>query len=258
MANNDLASKLYKFSFWFFIALTAIYIFLAIWVFNSTKTIVVLATTLADSTSAGVNVTDGPMVPQTPEIEKSYLDDAVLVGDLVPTGFLEYKFVDKSRIVSNKNMNLVSIATKKYSFSAGLMTVAEAIKAKKAKNIYLSMGTNDIPYYSVEDILSDYTTFLREVKKQNSKANIFVMGITPVDEVKHAGEKNYNNINITKLNDKLQKLALDNDIYYLEIGKDLVNTSGNLAKKYSTPSGYNLSYAAYPVILKHILTRTVK
>ncbi len=109
------------------------------------------------------------------------------------------------------------------------------------KLIILMIGTNNISAgYTVNQIAAGNEAILKAIEKKNPKTKILLLGIFP--RGKAISEPL--NDKIKKINALLAKMADEKRVYYLDIGKELIETDGTISRKIFR-DGLHLSKEGY-------------
>ena len=119
--------------------------------------------------------------------------------------------------------------------------------------VFLLIGTNDLQREkSVEEIVDNIKEILSEIRKNRSKAIIYLESIYPVnntdiDKVDHDMVGKRNNDNIKEINKQLEEYCKEEKITYINLYKELQDNDGNLKEEY-TKDGLHLSDEGYEKI----------
>ena len=99
----------------------------------------------------------------------------------------------------------------------------------KSKLIILMLGTNNINRNPNDEIVDGDRLIVEEFKKRQPQAKILILGIFP--HVTPAGSSYTTGqfrAPITEINSKLEKLADNNKVFYMDIGSKFLNADGVL------------------------------
>lgn len=208
----------------------------------------------AEDTTSGGNssaqtVISNP-VPSSAAVDISYIESCCLVTDSTLLAMKNHGFSD---VIGSDALNAVSINTTKVESSYGTVTAYETLKIKKPINVYIMLGS-DIGVSSTDDMISNYMTFINNLKSSIPETKIYIMQLPPVfaDEDKNAVINDYNT--------RLLSLADTLGVYCIDTNTEFKANDGNLREEYiSTDSdNYNFSYTEkyYTDICGYILTHT--
>lgn len=210
------------------------------------------ATSTSSSTSATQQTTSstvpqavlGETVPPAPEVEQSYFDDAVFIGNSRSEGFKLYAGVNNASYLVYKGLNVRTILTKEIiEIDGQKLTAIQALEKKKYGKIYIMLGINELgwPYENV--FIEEYGTIIDKIKNLQPDAVIYVQSIFPVSAARDAKGDSVNNKRILTYNELIKKMVREKGVYYLNVAEALQNEAGVLPPEASN-DGVHLK-AAY-------------
>ena len=136
---------------------------------------------------------------------KERFRNAVLVGDSVATGFLDYEILDSTSIVALR----------------GLRTDTAGPEIEKALELapevmFLSIGLNDLEYCRGDSglFISRYTARIQEIREQAPKLPIYVNSILPV--LPEAVEKKPFLAQVDAFNGALESMCEEQDLVFID------------------------------------------
>jgi len=112
----------------------------------------------------------------------------------------------------------------------------------KAKLIVLMLGTNNINRNPADEIVDGDRLIIDEFKKRQPQAKVLVLGIFP----RNADPANPLRATIKEINSKLQTLADNNKVFYMDIGSKFLTPDGTLTTEvmadglHPTAKGYQI------------------
>jgi hypothetical protein len=184
-----------------------------------------------------------------------YFSKSAFVGNSVSLG-LKYYFDSKGKGFLGNPVMLVmgcysfandKVSGSKYqiSYKGKKYKAKDAIAAAKVKRVFISMGTNDL-WKPADQTYEDYVAYIKGIQKKNPNVVIFIEGTTPMCSAKN--RKYLNNTAINQLN-KLMKqyCGKHKDMYYIDVGKGMRNSSGGLNSKYSSDGYVHLNMSGYKI-----------
>lgn len=134
----------------------------------------------------------------------------------------------------------------------------ESVIAANPRNLILLAGVNDLSSgIDNGETLENIKEMLRRVKQRCPETNIILQALYPVDEnrsllYEKVGIGNRTNDMIRAFNEKLEKLANEENVVYVDLTPYLADEDGNLKKEYST-DGLHPSTAGYFAVSEQIL-----
>jgi len=111
-----------------------------------------------------------------------------------------------------------------------------------AKLIVLMLGTNNINRNPVDEIVDGDRLIIDEFKKRQPQAKVLVLGIFP----RNADPANPLRATIKEINSKLETLADNNKVFYMDIGSKFLTPDGTLTTEvmadglHPTAKGYQI------------------
>lgn len=211
---------------------------------STTSTSVSTSTTQQTTSSTVPQAVLGETVPPAPEVEQSYFDDAVFIGNSRSEGFKLYAGVNNASYLVYKGLNVRTILTKEITEIDGQkLTAIQALEKRKYGKIYIMLGINELgwPYENV--FIEEYGATLDKIKSLQPDAVIYVQSIFPVSAARDAKGDSVNNKRILTYNELIKKMVREKGVYYLNVAEALQNEAGVLPPEASN-DGVHLK-AAY-------------
>lgn len=124
------------------------------------------------------------------------------------------------------------------------------ITRHQPSRVFLCVGINDLLFdHSHTDMERHYYDIIRKLRGSNGETQVFIMSIPPVNnEVRNIGVEN---MEIMEMNTRLQQIARNFAIPYIDLYNRLTDSSGNLSRIY-TKDGIHLDADGYLVWRKLI------
>ena len=90
----------------------------------------------------------GQPIPETPQVDDSYFDDAMFVGDSITTGIELYGVMPNATVVASTGINPNTImTTPDIELADGSsVTILQAMSAYHPKKIYIMLGSNGVEF----------------------------------------------------------------------------------------------------------------
>ncbi|MDD2216170.1 MAG: GDSL-type esterase/lipase family protein [Eubacteriales bacterium] len=162
-----------------------------------------------------------PPVTKYVAVADDYFNDAVFIGDSRTEGF---------KMLSGP-LNAV------YLTSIGLKvdTVAvEALSEVPFKKVFIMLGINELGWVYSELFIEKYGELIDNIKKIEPQAQIYIQSILPVSRERSESDSIYNNENINKYNELIQQMAVNKNIFYLNVAECVTDEEGYLYSDAST------------------------
>ncbi|WP_051669203.1 GDSL-type esterase/lipase family protein [Carnobacterium jeotgali] len=157
-------------------------------------------------------------------------DDIVMVGDsLTQRG--EWMELTQNTNIKNRGIDSDSVA--------GVLNRISTIVKGQPKVVYINIGINDLYRgYDIESVLADYKKIINEIKNESPKTGIYIQSLLPVNNTDY--NHPMNNEDVQSFNAKIEKIANEEDVTYVNIYSQFANENNELYKEY-TKDGVHLS-----------------
>lgn len=127
----------------------------------------------------------------------------------------------------------------------GILHRLDQISALKPRAIFLLVGTNDLFWgASVEDTVDRYRQILTTLISANPKARIYVQSVFPYHRLPKGDYGYLDNVNAEALNRRIELLATEHRVTFLNVWPHLIDENGRLNEKYTT-DGIHLNGLGY-------------
>src|SRR5262250_2014816 len=129
------------------------------------------------------------------------------------------------------------------------------LESFNAKLIVLMLGTNNINRNPVDEIVDGDRLIIDEFKKRQPQAKILVLGIFP----RNGDPANPLRATIKEINSKLETLADNNKVFYMDIGDKFLTADGTLTTEimadglHPTAKGYQIWADAILPTVKNLM-----
>lgn len=172
------------------------------------------------------------------QVDESYFDDALFIGDSRTVGLDEYAgFSDNVTFYSATSLTIYNVfeSPKKVAQldDGTKVTIEEALSQKQFGKIYIMLGINELGRGTTESFFTVYADAVNRIRQLQPNAIIFVQGIMRVSGEKSHTDKIFNNENINARNAALAAMANNQDIFYLEINDAVSDANGDLVTEYT-------------------------
>ena len=196
-------------------------------------------------------------VPLQPRVDNSFFSSAMFVGDSITTGIDLYGIVKGAPVVAYTGINTNTILTRQViKTSQGKITFLQQMKKYKPKHIFIMLGINGIAFQSKTNLISGYSKFVDEVKKQHPGAIIYLQSILPVTAKKQRNDNRFANSKINSYNAAIANLAKEKGVYYLNVAEAFKDGNGNLPAAASS-DGIHFGPAYYRRWIEYLKTHTI-
>ena len=167
------------------------------------------------------------------KVDKSYLNDALFIGDSRTLGLMEYGGVSQASYFADSGMSVFNLEKTTVPVAGyGKTDIRSLLKQKKFGKIYFMMGINEAgyPWKTLEKKYKETVAMIRDMQPD---AQIFLCANLMMTEEKSDQSKAINNKVICKINAMIEKLASKNEMYYIDVNEIFTDKKGNLCETYS-------------------------
>ena len=170
------------------------------------------------------------------QVEDSYFDDALFIGDSRTEGFMLYTSLSNIKAYCSKGLSISRIYEDKIvTLEDGrTVTVMDALQEEKYKKIYIMFGVNELGWPYDDLFIEQYTKLLHDVKQLEPDAIVYVENIIPVSAARSATDPIYNNDNVRHFNEMVEQVCKDQNVVYLDVASALAGPDGALPANAST------------------------
>lgn len=170
----------------------------------------------------------GAIVPERAEaVYDSHFDRSCMIGNSLVEGFLMWSGVTNMRYIYGTGAVVNNVLG---TLDLSPLTLNDP---DYYQDIYLMFGLNEVGT-DVNSFVQSYKTLLEYVREHQTKANIYVISVTPVTQEVDADPNEVQSMErINSFNSALKQLCADNNCWYLDIYSMLVDEYGYLSRDYA-------------------------
>lgn len=214
------------------------------------------------SQEQGGTYTFGQSVPESEEVEESWFEDAVFLGDSRTEGLQLYSGLHEGDFFWHKGMTVFRVDDEDYrqiEVEGQKMTMMEALSRKQYAKVYIMIGINELGY-PASSYEKGLNAMVDRVKELQPNAVIYLQTLPPVNEGKAAesGLGSYiNNTNVNAFNEIIVETAKEKQVALLDVAHVFRSEQGDLPADMASDGvhfkkdGYQLWYA---YLRCHVLT----
>ena len=159
------------------------------------------------------------------EIDLSCFDNTAFIGNSRFISFRNYALVKNAYAVVGLNVD--TVFTK--SVSGSSVTVINELNGKSFDKVILMFGDNECGWPNQDVFINRYAKVIDAVKERNPHAEIYLHAILPVSaDTSAKNEYGCNNITIAALNKKIEQLAADEEINFINAPTCILDSDGAL------------------------------
>ena len=202
----------------------------------------------------------GQPIPETPQVDDSYFDDAMFVGDSITTGIELYGVMPNATVVASTGINPNTImTTPDIELADGSsVTILQAMSAYHPKKIYIMLGSNGVEFIGKETMMELYGEFIDAVKAQHPDSIIYLQSILPVTQAKEAASPDLSNDKIDEYNAAIMELAGEKEAYYLNVAESFKDETGALPDEASPNDGMHFGVSHYEIWMDYLKCHAVE
>ena len=189
-------------------------------------------------------------ISQSDPKDPSYLSECCLVTDTTLLDMAKYS--ELKDVIGSAELTAIGCNAVTITSSYGDKTAYEIIQIKKPEKVYVMLGS-DIGTSSVDDMISSYTGFIKNVRGYLPNSDIYIMQLPPVRD----DDPVVNNSKINEFNTKLLTIANTNDVYCIDTNTALKGVDGKLSEDFRSAETGSLTESAYKTIADYKLCHTV-
>jgi hypothetical protein len=176
------------------------------------------------------------------QVDVSYLDDAVFIGDSRTDTLRLYSGWDNTTFYCKTGTNIWNIMEDEVAYdedTGETVSVTEGLKRHQFAKVYLMLGINELGTGTAETFYQQFKKVVSQVRELQPEAVIFVQSIMHVADFADDASGYINNQNINERNALLKKLADNETVFYLDENEALDDENGCL-KSETTYDGIHM------------------
>ena len=173
--------------------------------------------------------------------DKSYFDDAIIIGDSRTVGIFEYGDMGNMTFYASEGMSIYDIWKESVPVKGmGSNYLEPLLKAIDYKKIYIMLGINELGYDQKQTV-EKYKATLDKIHEIRPDAIIYICSNLHVTAAQSAKSETFNNRNIDAFNAEIQKFADHETFFYLETNQKFNDAAGNLGDEYTSDNVHILA-----------------
>jgi len=211
---------------------------------------------------------ESPVTYEYTQVDDSYFNDAVFIGDSISYGFELYvtekrangetvlgeaQFLTSGSLSYGNSLWDVSDESVHPTYNGEKMKLEDAIAQIKPGKIFILLGTNDVALYGVEQTIANADTEISRMLEASPGAEIFIMSTTPKYSPAESNvDGALNNADIDALNVAMRQFAVEKGYNFMNIAPLFKDETGGLAADYCSDKegmGIHFTSAAYDIWL---------
>lgn len=191
------------------------------------------------------------------DVTQDYFNDAVFIGDSRTVGLHDYSGWDNTTYYASIGLTVYDMFdTPLVEENGGKITIEQALEEHQFKKVYLMIGINEMGTGNIDSFMESYSAAVAHLQELQPDAIIFVEGIMYVKQEKSENDPIFNNPAIKERNDRIEQLADNQKIFYIDVNEVVVDETGNLNPAYTFDDVHLLGKYYYiwtDFLLKHAI-----
>lgn len=168
-----------------------------------------------------------PTEPQPLEIDESWFDDVLFIGDSRTVGLRDIARLGEADYFCDLSMTVFKVMNYTvYDKGFGKEKLSGALEENKYGKIFIHLGLNECATRK-ELVIQKFQELIDLIQEKQPEAKIVLQSIMTVSESK-AKDPKFSMENITALNQELERLAQENDLIYLDTNEWAADEEGFL------------------------------
>lgn len=192
-----------------------------------------------------------PVVEQPPVIQsENKFKNSIFIGDSIMVGLENYSKQNNTQLseadfVAVGGISIWRMLSETIEYNGTQSTIEDIVVASGKKDIYISLGTNDLILYTPEVVADNLSKLYQKIINKVPDAKISIISTTYV--VDNVTKENLNTSTVLRYNYLAKKFAERTGLNYINWAYLLNNNYGNLDAKYSTDNFVHLNNEAYKI-----------
>ena len=201
-------------------------------------------------------------VAESEPVDEAWFADAVMIGDSRTDGMRLYSGMRGVDFLCYKGLSVFEVMDDKQVIQTadGKKGVLQALGEKQYGKVYISLGVNELGYNYDQGYADTYSAMVDKIRQLQPDADIYLQLLIPINTQKCA-ETNQpyyvTNKQIGIYNDIIRKIAVEKQVYLLNVGEIYVDENGEMFYDASF-DGIHFNKAGYKQWYEYLKTHTVK
>ena len=201
-------------------------------------------------------------VAESEAVDDAWFADAVMIGDSRTDGMRLYSGMRAVDFLCYKGLSVFEVMSDKEVIQTadGKKGVLQALGEKQYTKVYISLGVNELGYNYDQGYSDTYNAMVDKVRELQPDADIYLQLLIPVNTQKCAESKQpyyVTNKQIGVYNDIIRTIAVEKQVYLLDVGEIFVDENGEMFYEASF-DGVHFHKEGYKQWYEYLKTHTVK
>lgn len=201
-------------------------------------------------------------VEESEAVDDAWFVDAVMIGDSRTDGMRLYSGMRDVDFLCYKGLSVFEVMSDKQVIQTkdGKKGVLEALGENQYAKVYISLGVNELGYNYDQGYSDTYAAMVDKVRELQPDADIYLQMLIPINaqKCKETNQPYYvTNKQIGIYNDIIRNIALEKQVYLLNVGEIFVDETGEMFYEASF-DGVHFHKEGYKQWYEYLKTHTVK
>ncbi len=193
-------------------------------------------------------------VPESAEVDDSYFEDAVLIGNSTIEGIYYYSLLPEATVYSELGLNVTNIFTAEVQDEK---TAFELLAEGDFTKVYICLGLNELGWEYSNVFKDRYETVIEEVLKIKPDAEIYIQSILPIGQTKIDNDPIFTAEKIEEYNTLISELCKEMDVNLLHYPDEILTEDGLLLPEASN-DGVHMESPYLSIYVDYLKTHTVE
>lgn len=177
--------------------------------------------------------TEPPTEPEPVELDESWFDDALFIGDSRTQGLQNYGRLGEADYFCDVGMSVYSArSTRRWIKDVGRTNLGNLLDKKAYGKIYISLGLNEI-MGDHEKLLEEYENLIDLIREKQPDCHIILQAIMTVGRNKANSKECFSLESIHGLNGDIAALVKDDKMHYIDVNEWIADEEGYLPDEWT-------------------------
>ena len=204
-----------------------------------------------------VGETEKPETKSFVDVDESYFEDAVFIGDSRTVGLQDYSGLNAT-FYATVGLNVYDMWDEDFcNLNGSKVSLEQALSVKQYKKVYFQIGINEMGRGTIDTFMEAYQKSVEKFMELQPDAIIYVQAIMKVTKSKSDNDPIFNNEGITARNERIAELADGQKIFYIDENEVVCDESGGLNPEL-TFDNLHLYGSQYGIWVDFLKTKGIK
>lgn len=204
-----------------------------------------------------VGETEKPETKSFVDVDESYFEDAVFIGDSRTVGLQDYSGLNAT-FYATVGLNVYDMWDEDFcNLNGSKVSLEQALSVKQYKKVYFQIGINEMGRGTIDTFMEAYQKSVEKFMELQPDAIIYVQAIMKVTKSKSDNDPIFNNEGITARNERIAELADGQKVFYIDENEVVCDESGGLNPEL-TFDNLHLYGSQYGIWVDFLKTKGIK